>query len=44
MKSGNKKKYEPAATEKGRGFNSLSKPTATKKVESKNQTEVTATN
>ena len=30
MKTGQQKKYEPAASEKSRSFNSLSNPTATK--------------
>ena len=43
MKTRNYKKYEPEATEKCRGLRILSEPTATKKVESKNLKEVTAT-
>jgi hypothetical protein len=35
IKTGQKKKYEPAATEKGRSFNPLSNPTATTEAESK---------
>ena len=43
IKTGQQKKYEPAATKKGRSFTPLSNPTATKNQSTKKLKEVTGT-